>query len=531
VASDAQLVARVRRGDASAFEALYDRHARELLSFCRQMLGSQQDAEDAVQSTFAAAYHALRADERAVMVRPWLFAIARNDCLSLLRKRRPIGQVDHTIAGRDDPALRAERRDELRDTIASLQRLPEPQRAALVLSQLHGFSHSAIAELLGVRGEQVKAYVYQARSNLISDRQARAADCRAIREELAMAHGAALLKSQLRRHLRACPACREYSERVARQRRTLGGLLPAMPSFGLKRRVLDAVFGRSSDASAGATAASAPVTAASVELFAGGAKALLAKLLVAVAGVGAAAVGTVTLAVPTTRPDHAAGTTLASAPSVPAGHARRAAVHPATLSPPAQVGQAPIGLRAGTRSQAGGVVSLAPAAADRDSAGGRYKATAASTHANAAGGEEESGGKGKSGEAPGHNKGEGAGGKGASGESHGKSGEAPGHNKGERAGGKAASGESHGKSGQAPGHEKSETTHGSHSREQASGQGNAPGAGSGQPVSEGSPPATSETPAGKADHGESAQTHTSESGATGTGKGKAEPAGERAAKH
>src|SRR5271167_2206124 len=81
LAADDRLVALVRRGDAAAFEALYERHWDRLLSFCTYMLGSRSDAEDAVQATFASAYRALRADTRPVALRAWLFTVARNECL------------------------------------------------------------------------------------------------------------------------------------------------------------------------------------------------------------------------------------------------------------------------------------------------------------------------------------------------------------------------------------------------------------------------------------------------------------------
>ena len=73
--------------------------------------------------------------------------------------------------------------------IGGIRELPEKQRAALVLAEVHGMSHADIGSVLGVRPEQVKAYVFQARSNLLSDRHAREADCREIREELATATG------------------------------------------------------------------------------------------------------------------------------------------------------------------------------------------------------------------------------------------------------------------------------------------------------------------------------------------------------
>jgi len=312
-ATDDRLVALVRRGDPAAFEALYDRHAGELLSFCRSMLASRADAEDAVQSTFASAHRALLADDRRIDVRPWLFTIARNACVSILRAHRRGGHVPGVSpVAEEDPVVRAERRDEVRQLLATLGELPERQRVALVLAELHGFSHSEIGAVLGVRAAQVKAYVYQARSNLISERDARAADCRAIRHELANARGPALLASRLRRHLRSCADCRAYASELSRQRRQLGILLPVTPSLALKRRALEAGLGRSphagthcgglaaggaatSGAAGGGAATGASVAATGAELVGGGAKALIAKLLVGAACLGAGS-GAATLA-------------------------------------------------------------------------------------------------------------------------------------------------------------------------------------------------------------------------------------------
>ena len=211
LATDEQLVSSIRGNDPAAFEALYERHQRELLSFCLYMLGSRADAEEALQVTFASAYRALLADERPVVLRPWLFAIARNQCLSILRRRRPTVELGGEAATGDDPAASGdlfrelELREEVRHTLAGVRELPEGQRAAMVLAELHGLSQSEIGSVLGLRPEQVKALVYQARSSLISERSARDADCREIREELDTARGAALLKGKLRKHVRALP--------------------------------------------------------------------------------------------------------------------------------------------------------------------------------------------------------------------------------------------------------------------------------------------------------------------------------------
>jgi len=95
LASDERLVELVRLGSEPAFEVIFDRHHRALLGFCRHMLGSVEEAEDAVQHTFTAAYSSLLDSDRTIELRPWLYTIARNRCLTLLRARRerPVEEV------------------------------------------------------------------------------------------------------------------------------------------------------------------------------------------------------------------------------------------------------------------------------------------------------------------------------------------------------------------------------------------------------------------------------------------------------
>ena len=75
---DARLAELAAAGDERAFEAVYDRHHRPLLGFCRHMLGSQDEAEDALQQTFLRAHRSLLGQGPPDDLRPWLFAIARN---------------------------------------------------------------------------------------------------------------------------------------------------------------------------------------------------------------------------------------------------------------------------------------------------------------------------------------------------------------------------------------------------------------------------------------------------------------------
>ena len=89
--SDERLIALIRRGNHHAFEALVARYQSRLLAFCRHMLSSREDAEDVLQEVFAAAYNAMRADTRAINVRPWLYRIARNRSLNHMRKTQAVG--------------------------------------------------------------------------------------------------------------------------------------------------------------------------------------------------------------------------------------------------------------------------------------------------------------------------------------------------------------------------------------------------------------------------------------------------------
>jgi len=228
----------LRGGSEGAFEALFDRHHRGVLGFCRHMLGSVEEGEDAVQHTFLAAYRELGASDKPIQFRPWLYAIARNRCLTVLRTRRrqAVGELEEPPT--EHLAAEVERRHELRALLGDVGRLPEDQRAALVLSELGDMPHEEIADVLGCRREKVKALVFQARSSLIASKTARETSCAEIRELLANLSGGSLRRNHVRRHVAECPGCREFRDEVRRQRRELAVVLPVAPTVGLKAGVL-----------------------------------------------------------------------------------------------------------------------------------------------------------------------------------------------------------------------------------------------------------------------------------------------------
>ncbi|MBV8218765.1 MAG: sigma-70 family RNA polymerase sigma factor, partial [Solirubrobacterales bacterium] len=185
--TDETLVAQLRAGDDAAFEAIYDRYARGVFAFCVHMLGNREAAEDALQLTFVSAFRALRRSDGDVSLRPWLYTIARNRCLSELRTRRGL-EDDDALTDRPSPERvpdQVQRREDLRELLDDMRRLPADQRAALVLFELADHSHEEIAAVLGVRREKVKALVFQAREALARGRRAREHPCAEVRERLA----------------------------------------------------------------------------------------------------------------------------------------------------------------------------------------------------------------------------------------------------------------------------------------------------------------------------------------------------------
>jgi RNA polymerase sigma factor (sigma-70 family) len=253
LASDERLVEQVRAGSERAFEAIFDRHHRPVLAFCVHMLGTRAEAEDVVQQTFLSAYRDLVRSAEPIALRPWLYGIARHRCLSARRGRR-----ERPVEVVPEPArsyhLTAEvvAREDLRAALADVTRLPDDQRVALVLAELGGLRHEEIARILGCPREKVKALVFQARSSLAAGRAARETPCAEIREQLATLRGAALRHTTLRRHLRDCPGCRAFREAVRVQRRRLALRLPVVPTVGLKRGVLGALFGSGGGGAGGA---------------------------------------------------------------------------------------------------------------------------------------------------------------------------------------------------------------------------------------------------------------------------------------
>jgi len=191
----AELLERARAGDRDAFEALVVPHRAELQLHCYRMLGSLQDAEDALQETLLAAWLGLAGFEGRASIRTWLYRVATNRCLNMLRaaSRRPtaaqplpvtppepsrMGEVvwlqPYPDALLDDLADRApgpEAQYESREAISlafitAVQMLPPNQRAVLLLRDVLGYRASEAADLLTLTEDAVNSALKRARATM-----------------------------------------------------------------------------------------------------------------------------------------------------------------------------------------------------------------------------------------------------------------------------------------------------------------------------------------------------------------------------
>lgn len=164
--SDERLVDLTRAGSHRAFEAIVERYRRPLLRYVRRLVPAWR-AEDVLQESLAAAHRALCTDERPLDLRPWLYRIVHNRCVSVLREVAPAQvELPATLATPDALHGEVERRDTLRRLLAAIEELPESQRSAILLRELEDRSHEEIGAALGVSGGAARQLLHRARTNL-----------------------------------------------------------------------------------------------------------------------------------------------------------------------------------------------------------------------------------------------------------------------------------------------------------------------------------------------------------------------------
>jgi RNA polymerase sigma-70 factor (ECF subfamily) len=167
---DETLVARAQDGDMRAFEALVRRYQRPIYRLAVRMLDDTGEAEDVTQEVFVTAWRRLRGIQEGKAVRAWLYRIATNRCLNILRARKPTAPLQEEaipVAGpATSPEARAEAHERLIALRAALDRLTAEQRACWLLREVEELSYAEIAAILHTTPQAVRGRLARARAEL-----------------------------------------------------------------------------------------------------------------------------------------------------------------------------------------------------------------------------------------------------------------------------------------------------------------------------------------------------------------------------
>jgi len=234
---DREAVAAILAGDPGGLVDVFDRYAASLYGYCRTLLHEPADAADAVQETFVVATARLGALRDARKLRPWLYAVARNESLRKLRPREaPAAIWENEDLSETADLGQSAQRFELREQVrAAILGLKPPDREVIELTLRHDLDGAQLGAVLGVSRSQAQAMASRARAQLekslgalLVARSSRRA-CPVLNELLADWDGrlATLLGKRVSRHLDGCAECGERMSQALGSAMEFG--LPALP--------------------------------------------------------------------------------------------------------------------------------------------------------------------------------------------------------------------------------------------------------------------------------------------------------------
>jgi RNA polymerase sigma factor (sigma-70 family) len=225
--SEHELITAARRGDDRAFEELYARYRDRIGAFIRSRVGDYGRAEDVAQEVFISALRRLRASDRPIHFKPWIYEIAKNACIDEHRRTRRAREVSLEIdeeAGGPRPLLSlaptppaaVETKQRLDDLRGAFGGLSESHHQLLVLRELEGLSYEEIGVRTGMSRQMVESALFRARRKLTEEYNEIASGRRCQQVQGAIEDGRALsLRSfglrerrQFARHLAHCQPCR-----------------------------------------------------------------------------------------------------------------------------------------------------------------------------------------------------------------------------------------------------------------------------------------------------------------------------------
>jgi RNA polymerase sigma factor (sigma-70 family) len=356
---DEALASRAAAGNTAAFSALCERYHAPLLGYCRSILLNDDDANDATQATLENALRALPRREPDRALRPWLYRIAHNESINIVRKRGATTELteldEPSVPG---PEVASEHRVRLAQLVDDLRGLPERQRGALVMRELSGLSYDEIALALGVSNEAARRAVFDARDALHEAVDGRATDCVNVRHCISDGDRRSLRGRRIRAHLRSCDDCSTFEKSIRARSADLHLLGPWLSGAAFASMLGGGAGGGALIAAGGGGAAT--VTVASWSSMPVLLKGLTVAAVVATTGGAAAEIKHVA------KPDRPAPKTQAARPATPATSPTAAPLAPKkahlsfSSSTSHRAGSATARARASARARSFSATTVAP---------------------------------------------------------------------------------------------------------------------------------------------------------------------------
>jgi RNA polymerase sigma factor (sigma-70 family) len=230
-ASDEQFVAAVRGGDNRAFGELYSRYGGRIVSYVLGMVGDHGRAEDITQEVFISALRRMRATERPIVFKPWIYEIAKNACIDEFRRARRTKEVSldsdedgesptrALASGGPTPDTALERRQQLDDLRGAFRGLSDNHHKILVLRELEGLSYTEIGRRMGMNRPVVESTLFRARKRLGQEYEEIASGQRCEQVHAVIEAGGPTAvralgireRRRLARHVAHCQPCRRHA--------------------------------------------------------------------------------------------------------------------------------------------------------------------------------------------------------------------------------------------------------------------------------------------------------------------------------
>ena len=227
--SDQQLVARVRRGDDRAFEALYRRYHRRIYAYVVGMVKDHGRAEDVTQEVFVSALRRMRQTERPIAFKPWVYEIAKNACIDAFRRSRRAEEVSYDaeeglapndygrlVGSEPSPDEAVSAKEDIAHLQGAFGGLSDMHHEILVMREFEGLSYRDIGDRLGLSRPAVESTLFRARKRLTEeyDELVSGARCLRIQAIIATAGAGAVGvrdSRRLSRHVAHCQPCRRLA--------------------------------------------------------------------------------------------------------------------------------------------------------------------------------------------------------------------------------------------------------------------------------------------------------------------------------